>query len=77
MLVYARGQGTQGYWRLDVTFDEDASRVRMGHAAENLSRLRRIALNMLQRETTRKIFIRAKRLRAGWDHDYLLHILQN
>jgi len=49
----------------------------MGHAAENLSRLRRIALNMLQRETTRKIFIRAKRLRAGWDHDYLLHILQN
>jgi len=33
-------------------------------------------LNMLQRETTRKISIRAKRLRAGWDHNYLLLILQ-
>lgn len=65
------------HWSLDVTFGEDASRVRVGHAAENLSRLRRIALNMLQRETSRKISIRLKRLRAGWDHDYLLHILQN
>lgn len=64
------------HWSLDVTFHEDASRVRVGHAAENLSRLRRIALNMLQRETTRKISLRAKRLRAGWDHDYLLLILQ-
>lgn len=64
------------HWTLDVTFQEDASRVRVGHAAENLSRLRRAALNMLQRETTRKISIRAKRLRAGWDHDYLLLILQ-
>ncbi len=64
------------HWTLDVVFGEDASRVRIGHGAENLSRLRRAALNMLQRETTRKISIRAKRLRAGWDHNYLLLILQ-
>lgn len=64
------------HWSLDVTFQEDASRVRVGHGAENLSRLRRTALNMLQRETTRKISLRAKRLRAGWDHNYLLLILQ-
>jgi predicted transposase YbfD/YdcC len=64
------------HWILDVAFKEDCSRVRIGHGAENLSRLRRIALNMLQRETTRRISIRAKRLRAGWDHDYLLTILQ-
>ena len=64
------------HWTLDVTFREDACRVRIGHGAENLSRLRRAALNMLQRETTRRISIRAKRLRAGWDHNYLLLILQ-
>ena len=64
------------HWSLDVTFMEDACRVRVGHAAENLSRLRRMSLNMLQRETSRKISIRAKRLRAGWDHNYLLLILQ-
>jgi hypothetical protein len=46
------------------------------YAAENLSRLRRIALNMLQRETSSKRSIRLKRLKAGWDHDYLLKILQ-
>jgi predicted transposase YbfD/YdcC len=64
------------HWVLDVNFNEDQSRVRKGHAAENLSRLRRIALNMLQRETSGKRSIRLKRLKAGWDHDYLLQILQ-
>ncbi|MCL2649062.1 MAG: hypothetical protein FWD61_19025, partial [Phycisphaerales bacterium] len=34
-------------------------------------------LNMLQRETSRKISFRVKRLHAGWHHDYLLHILQH
>jgi predicted transposase YbfD/YdcC len=64
------------HWTLDVTFKEDQSRVRKGHGAENLSRLRRIALNKLQLETSGKRSIRAKRLRAGWDHDYLLKVLQ-
>ena len=64
------------HWVLDVNFNEDQSRVRKGHAAENLSRLRRIALNMLQRENSGKRSIRLKRLKAGSDHDYLLTILQ-
>jgi predicted transposase YbfD/YdcC len=64
------------HWILDVHFSEDQSRVRKGYAAENLSRLRRIALNKLQMETSCKRSIRAKRLLAGWSHDYLLQILQ-
>lgn len=65
----------QLHWHLDVSFDEDACRVRKDHGPENLSRLRRIALNLLQQETTRKRGIKIKRLRAGWDHDYLLKVL--
>ena len=65
----------QLHWSLDVSFNEDASRIRNGYAAENFSRLRRMALNLLKRETTEKVGIRAKRLRAGWDEDYLLKVL--
>ena len=65
------------HWSLDVSFAEDQSRVRTGHAAENLSRVRRIALNLLRQETTVcKLGIKGKRHRAGWDHDYLLRVLQ-
>lgn len=64
------------HWALDVSFEEDASRVRKGHAAENFSRLRRIALNLLKQETSRKGGIKSRRLICGWDHDYLLKVLQ-
>jgi len=63
------------HWVLDIAFREDESRIRKGHGAENLSRLRRIALNLLKRETTEKLGIANKRLLAGWDHDYLLKLV--
>lgn len=65
----------QLHWVLDVSFAEDQSRQRKDHSAENFSRLRRIALNLLRRETTRKRGIKGKRLNAAWDHDYLLKLL--
>lgn len=65
----------QLHWSLDVSFHEDASRVRVANAAENFSRLRRIALMLLKQEKTAKGGIAAKRLRAGWDRDYLLKVL--
>jgi predicted transposase YbfD/YdcC len=66
----------QLHWSLDVSFAEDDSRVRQGHAAENLSRLRRIALNLLKQDKTSKRGIAGKRLKAGWNHDYLLKVLR-
>ena len=64
------------HWQLDVSFDEDRRRLRVGHGAENFSRLCRIALNLLERDATVKVGIKTKRLNAGWDHDYLLRLIQ-
>lgn len=63
------------HWSLDVSFNEDLSRVRIGHAAENLAVIRRIALNLLKQEKTSKVGIKARRKRAGWDNQYLLKVL--
>jgi predicted transposase YbfD/YdcC len=65
----------QLHWSLDVAFAEDECRVRQGHAAENLARLRRIALNLLKKEKSSKRGLAGKRLRAGWSQDYLLKVL--
>jgi predicted transposase YbfD/YdcC len=63
------------HWILDVAFREDESRIRKGHAPENLAVIRHIALNLLKQEKTLKIGVKAKRLKAGWDNDYLLKVL--
>ena len=63
------------HWRLDVTFGEDASRVRKGDGAFNFGVLRRLATNLLSQETDSGLPMSRKRLRAGWDDDYLRHLL--
>lgn len=63
------------HWSLDVTFAEDQSRVRKDHGPENLGLLRRLALSILQRDTSSKDSLRGKRLLAGWDEDCLLTFL--
>jgi predicted transposase YbfD/YdcC len=59
------------HWVLDVTFAEDASRIRSGSSPEIAAAFRRLALNILQRDTSIKENIRGKRLRAGWDESVL------
>jgi predicted transposase YbfD/YdcC len=63
------------HWIMDVCFREDQSRARAGYASENLATLRRLALNLLKQEKTKKRGIRGKQLNAGWDHAYLLRLL--
>jgi predicted transposase YbfD/YdcC len=64
------------HWVLDMTFREDERRIRKDHGAENFSRLCRIALNQLKKETSKKRrSLRVKRKLAGWSNDYLMKLL--
>ncbi len=62
------------HWVLDMTFREDASRVRRGDAAENLSMLRRLVLNICRRNKTGKSNP-SKVRRAGWNDDVRTQLL--
>ena len=82
----AHAKAIRGHWSienqlhhvLDVSFGEDDSRIRRDHGPENVSRLRRLALNLLRvngdKHTKRKS-IRGRRKIAGWDHDFLLKLI--
>ena len=63
------------HWSLDVTFNEDQSRIRQGHAAENAALLRRLALSILKQDTRYLDSLRCKRLRAAWENSSLEHFL--
>lgn len=64
------------HWVLDVTFNEDQSRIRKGSSPDNFALLRRFAINILSLDTSKES-IRKKRKRAVWDENYLLICLAN
>lgn len=63
------------HWVLDIAFDEDSNRTRKGHSAANLAVIRHIALNLIKAEKTSKVGIKTKRLKAGWDNEYLRRVI--
>lgn len=63
------------HWVLDVAFDEDGCRIRKKNGSQNFAILRRIALNLLKGETSAKVGVATKRLKAAWDTDYLTTVL--
>jgi predicted transposase YbfD/YdcC len=74
----------QLHWSLDVAFREDDARMRKDNAPENAAVLRQIALDLLKRgahiryddgKVKKAPGIKARRKMAGWDHDWLLHLL--
>ena len=65
----------QLHWQLDVTFNEDQSRIRKGHADANFSLMRKMALSMLKNNKSKKIGVKNKRLAAALDEDYLQEVL--
>jgi hypothetical protein len=65
----------QLHWILDVTFGEDACRIRTGNAPENIALLKRWSINLLNLETSFKRSTRQKARRASMDKGYLLKVL--
>ena len=63
------------HWVLDVVFREDDSRHHAGHSGENLGLLRRLAISLLKQEKVSKASLKTKRLRCGWDDDYLAKVI--
>jgi len=69
------GIENQLHWVLDVSFGEDASRIRNGHSPENFTLLRRMAISLLNQETSTKRSLRQKAKRAAMDSNYMLQVL--
>lgn len=63
------------HWHLDVSFNEDKSKIRAGNGAENFSLLKRCVLNLVKVDTTEKGSVSLKRRLAGWDPAYRLRLL--
>ena len=62
------------HWVLDMVFREDRSRIRAKHAGANLALIRRVAVSLLRRAPGKGSGV-TKRLKAGWDDNYLLQIM--
>ena len=76
------GQAVRGHWSienslhwvLDVTFNEDQSRLRKGHGAKNMAVVRHFALNLVRAAPDKKS-VKLRRKLAGWTPDYLQQLL--
>jgi predicted transposase YbfD/YdcC len=63
------------HWVMDVDFDEDSCRARTDHTPENFALLRQIAHNLIKQESSRKVSVRRKINKAGWDNEFLARIV--
>jgi predicted transposase YbfD/YdcC len=63
------------HWTLDVSFREDECRLRRNNAPENLAVLRHIGLNLIKADKVTKMGVKNRRLKAGWDDNYVLNLI--
>jgi len=63
------------HWSLDVIFREDDSRIRKGHSPQNFALIRKFALSRLKNDNSLKVGMKAKRLKAACDNNYLTKLL--
>lgn len=69
------GIENQLHWVLDMSFGEDQSRIRRGHAPTNIGIIRHAALNMIKPTKPKRVSIKGMRKAAGWDNATLTTIL--
>lgn len=64
------------HWVLDVTFNEDKSRIRKKNAPENMAIVRHTALNLLRNNGDNKTSLVRRRRRSLYRESYLANTLQ-
>jgi len=69
------GIENQLHWVLDVVFQEDQSRIRRDNGGQNMAVLRHLAMNLLRQDQTKRLSLRMKRKRAGWDESFLAQLI--
>ena len=62
------------HWRLDVTFSEDASRIRKGNGQAMMTSIRHLCINLFEREGS-KLSLPKKQNKAAWDDTYRAKVL--
>jgi predicted transposase YbfD/YdcC len=65
------------HWVLDIAFNEDRLRAKDRNAIDNLALLNRLAVSVLRHDKTVKAGVKCKRKKAGWDDEYLMHLLHD
>ena len=63
------------HWVLDVVFKDDLSRLRTGHAPENMAFVRHMATNLLHRAKP-TTSLKNRRKREGWNTSYLESLIR-
>ena len=63
------------HWVLDMSFNEDLSRIRRENSPENMAVIKHIALNMIRKIQQKRQSIKALRKKAGWDNQILRNIM--
>ena len=63
------------HWVLDMTFNDDASRIRKKNAPANMAVIKHIALNLIRRIQQKRQSIKMLRKKAGWDNTTLNSII--
>lgn len=64
------------HWVLDIGFREDECRIRHRNAAANIAVIRKIAINLVKADTSTKGSIKGKRKAAGWNNQYMQHLIK-
>lgn len=62
------------HWLMDCLFRDDECRVRTDHAPANFTTIKHIAHNLLRRHTV-NLSMTNKRLKAGWNEQFLLSLI--
>ncbi len=64
------------HWTLDMSFGEDQSRIRKGHAVHNMAVIRHAVINAIQQVKTKRQSVKQMRKRTAWSTEVLDNVIK-